>query len=491
MPRRPMHMSDAAKAALRTALQKLRTDLHAPAAFPAPVLEAADAAAHSPRLPDKDATHLPLFTIDPPTSKDLDQAMYLERRPGGGFRVYYAIADVAAFVVPGGALDAEAQKRIVTLYFPDGKVALYPPALSEGAASLLPDQTVPALLWQHDLDAHGEVTTSYVSRALVRSKAKLDYAGVQHAIDSGTAEESVALLRDIGTLREAVEAARGGISLTLPEQEVTFEDGSFRLSYRAPLPVDGWNEQISLMTGMAAARMMLDSGPGILRTQDMAPTHEVTRLHRIAQGLGIDWPHHVSYAELIRSLDPHDQKHAAFLHEAAGALLLKSVYKSFRDHDHIPEQTSHAAIAAPYTHCTAPLRRLVDRYAGELCVASCAGQAPPDWVLAALDGLPITMAKAKGSAADRQSVDLVEAAVLMDRVGGIFDATVIDTDEEEVPPNRREGQVQMAEPAVVGRVTSADVDLKLGASVRVRLERADPAFPDRNKKILFSLVQDW
>lgn len=486
-----MHMSDAAKAALRTALQKLRTDLHAPAAFPAPVLEAADAAAHSPRLPDKDATHLPLFTIDPPTSKDLDQAMYLERRPGGGFRVYYAIADVAAFVVPGGALDAEAQKRIVTLYFPDGKVALYPPALSEGAASLLPDQTVPALLWQHDLDAHGEVTTSYVSRALVRSKAKLDYAGVQHSIDSGTAEESVALLRDIGTLREAVEAARGGISLTLPEQEVTFEDGSFRLSYRAPLPVDGWNEQISLMTGMAAARMMLDSGPGILRTQDMAPTHEVTRLHRIAQGLGIDWPHHVSYAELIRSLDPHDQKHAAFLHEAAGALLLKSVYKSFRDHDHIPEQTSHAAIAAPYTHCTAPLRRLVDRYAGELCVASCAGQAPPDWVLAALDGLPITMAKAKGSAADRQSVDLVEAAVLMDRVGGIFDATVIDTDEEEVPPNRREGQVQMAEPAVVGRVTSADVDLKLGASVRVRLERADPAFSDRNKKILFSLVQDW
>ncbi|MFE6844749.1 RNB domain-containing ribonuclease [Streptomyces sp. NPDC057686] len=490
MPRRPMHMSDAAKAALRTALQKLRTDLHAPAAFPAPVLEAADAAAHAPRLPDKDATHLPLFTIDPPTSKDLDQAMYLERRPGGGFRVHYAIADVAAFVAPDGALDAEAHKRIVTLYFPDGKVALYPPALSEGAASLLPGQTVPALLWQHDLDAHGEVTTSSVSRALVRSRAKLDYAGVQQAIDSGTAEEPVALLRDIGTLCEAVEAARGGISLSLPEQEVTFEDGSFRLSYRAPLPVDGWNEQISLMTGMAAARMMLAGGPGILRTQDTAPTHEVTRLHRIAQGLGIHWPPHVSYAELIRSLDPSNQKHAAFLHEAAGALLLKSVYKSFRDHDHIPEQASHAAIAAPYTHCTAPLRRLVDRYTGELCVAASGGQAPPNWVLAALDDLPSRMAKAKGSAADRQSVDLVEAAVLMDRVGNIFDATVIDTDEEEDPPNRREGQVQMAEPAVVGRVTSADADLELGASVRVRLERADPAFPDRDRKILFSRVQD-
>ncbi|MFB7462779.1 RNB domain-containing ribonuclease [Streptomyces sp. NPDC056224] len=489
MPRRSMHMSDAAEAALRTALQKLRTELHAPTAFPAPVLEAADAAAHAPRLPDKDATELPLFTIDPPTSKDLDQAMYLERRAGGGFRVHYAIADVAAFVTPDGALDTEAHKRIVTLYFPDGKVALHPPVLSEGAASLLPGQTVPALLWQHDLDAHGEVTASHVSRAMVRSRAKLDYAGVQQAIDSGTAEESVALLRDIGTLCEAAEAARGGISLTLPDQEVTFEDGSFRLSYRAPLAVDGWNEQISLMTGMAAARMMLDSGPGIIRIQDTAPANEVTRLHRIAQGLGIDWPHHVSYAKLIRSLDPNNQKHAAFLHEAAGALLLKSVYKSFPDHDHIPGQTAHAALAAPYTHCTAPLRRLVDRYTGELCVAACAGQAPPDWVLAALDDLPGRMAKAKGSTADRQSVDLVEAALLMDRVGGVFDATVIDTDEEEARSNPRAGLVQLADPAVLGKVTSADADLKLGASVRVRLERADPAFPDKDKKILFSLVQ--
>ncbi|RST05757.1 RNB domain-containing ribonuclease, partial [Streptomyces sp. WAC05950] len=94
MPRRPMRMSEAAKAALATALQKLRTDLQAAPAFPDPVLAAAEAAARAPRLPDKDATDLPFFTIDPPGSKDLDQAMHLERRPGGGFRVYYAIADV-------------------------------------------------------------------------------------------------------------------------------------------------------------------------------------------------------------------------------------------------------------------------------------------------------------------------------------------------------------------------------------------------------------
>ncbi len=485
-----MRMSEAAEAALATALKKLRTDLQARSAFPDPVLAAAEAAARAPRLPDKDATDLPLFTIDPPGSSDLDQAMHLARRPGGGFRVHYAIADVAAFVTAGDALDAEARERIVTLYFPDGKVPLHPPVLSEGAASLLPNQKVPALLWEHDLDAHGRVMRSSVSRALVRSRARLDYAAVQQAIDSGTAEEPVALLREIGTLREAVEAERGGISLSLPDQEVTVEDGSFRLRYRAPLPVDGWNEQISLMTGMAAAAMMLTGGPGILRTQEQAPTHEVGRLRRIALGLGIDWPHHVSYAELIRSLDPHDHTHGAFLHEAAGALLLKSVYRSFRDGDHVPAQTVHAAIAAPYTHCTAPLRRLVDRYAGELCAAACADRAAPEWVLAALDELPARMEKAKGGAADRQSVDLVEAALLMDRVGAVFDAVVVDTDAEGARPNPRAGQVQLAEPAVLGRVTSAAAPLELGVRVRVRLERADPAFPDKHQRVLFSLVPD-
>ncbi|MEU5810140.1 RNB domain-containing ribonuclease [Streptomyces sp. NPDC047718] len=483
MPRRLMHLSDAAEAALRTALQQLRAELEVRTEFPAPVLAAAEAAVAAPRLPDEDATDLPFFTIDPPGSKDLDQAMYLERRPGGGFRVHYAIADVAAFVTPGDALDAEAHERVETLYFPDGKVPLHPPVISEGAASLLPDRTVPALLWQHDLDAHGEVTRAHVRRALVRSRARLDYAGVQQAVDAGTAEEPVALLRDIGALREAVEVARGGISLSLPDQEVTLEDGSFRLDYRAQLPVDGWNEQISLMTGMAAARIMLDSGTGILRTQPPAPNHEVTRLRLIAQDLGIDWPHHVSYAELIRRLDPQDRKHAAFLNEATG-LLEKSVYTPFRDH-RIPELTLHAAIAAPYTHCTAPLRRLVDRYAGELCVAACAGQDPPSWVLAALYGLPCDMARGRGNAVGRRSVDLAEAAVLMDRVGEVFDATVVNTDVEEKPSKPNEGTVHMAEPAVIGRVTAGSA-LVLGSRVRVTLKRADPSFSGRHK-ILFSL----
>ncbi|MCY0938513.1 RNB domain-containing ribonuclease [Streptomyces sp. H34-S4] len=478
MPRRHMIMTGADGTALRAALRELRTKLEVPEEFPAPVLAEAERAVRDPRLPDFDATDIPLFTIDPPTSRDLDQAMHLARRSSGGYRVHYAIADVAAYVTPGGALDAEAHRRVTTLYFPDEKVPLHPAVLSEGAASLLPDQTCPALLWRLDLDAEGRVESTDVRRALVRSRAKLDYGGVQKAIDAGTAEEPLALLKDIGGLREALETERGGISLNVPEQEIVEHGGSYSLAYRASLPADGWNAQISLMTGMAAADLMLAAGTGILRTLPTAPDGAVGRLRRAAKALRIDWPHHVPYAELVRGLDPHRPAHAAFLQECT-TLLRGAGYTVFTGGE-TPDPALHAAVAAPYAHCTAPLRRLVDRYTGELCVAAVAGTEPPGWALVALEALPKEMADGTrlANSAERESVDLVEAALLKDRVGETFEATVIDVKDREPLV----GTVQLEEPAVIGRIESTSGELPLGDRIRVRLAEASPG----TAKVLFA-----
>ncbi|MFD5626990.1 RNB domain-containing ribonuclease [Streptomyces sp. NPDC127072] len=469
MPRRRIRVTGAAEAPLRAALRALRTELDVSEGFSPEVLEEA---ARAPRLPSHDATDIPLFTIDPPTSTDLDQAMHLARRDGGGYRVRYAIADVAAFVAPGGALDAEAHRRVTTLYFPDEKVPLHPPRLSEGAASLLPDQTCPAVLWTIDLDADGRTETTDVRRALVRSRAKLDYAHVQRRIDDGTAEEPLALLKDIGLLREALEVERGGISLNVPEQEIVEneKDGTYELAYRAPLPADGWNAQISLLTGMAAADLMLAHGTGVLRTLPAAPDGAVGRLRRTAKALRIDWPHHVPYARLIRTLDPHQPHHAAFLQECT-TLLRGAGYTVFRD-GVLPEITSHAAVAAPYAHCTAPLRRLVDRYAAEICLAAVAEQPPPDWVLAALADLPKEMADGtrRAGTIERECVDIVEAALLKDRVGELFDGCVVDVQEREPTV----GTVQLESPAVFARLVGGPTPLPLGERLRVRLTQADP-----------------
>ncbi|MFF0742615.1 RNB domain-containing ribonuclease [Streptomyces sp. NPDC004111] len=488
MPRRHIHVTGAAEAApLRAALRELRTTLDVPAdpagpdAFPPEVLAEAREAACHPRLPADpyDATGLALFTVDPPASTDLDQAMHLARREGGGYRVHYAIADVAAFVAPGGALDAEAHRRVTTLYFPDEKVPLHPRLLSEGAASLLADQVRPALLWRIDLDADGAVRATDVRRALVRSRAKLDYAGVQRRIDAGTADESLALLRDIGRLREEQERERGGISLNVPEQEIELRDGAYRLAYRTPLPADGWNAQISLLTGMAAADLMTASGTGILRTLPAAPDGAVARLRRTARALGIDWPHHTSYAQIVRGLDPADPAHAAFLQECT-TLLRGAGYTVFTGGE-VPDAAVHAAVAAPYTHCTAPLRRLVDRYAGELCVAAAAGQDPPEWVLAALPGLPKEMAEGtrRQNTVERESVDIVEAALLKDRIGELFDAHVVDVKDHE--PTVGTVQLDSADLAVIARVEGGR-NLPLGERIRVRLTQADPG----SAKVLFA-----
>ena len=103
---------------------------------------------------------------------DLDQAFHLDRS-GSGYTVRYAIADVPAFVAPGGALDAAARARGETLYAADGTIPLHPPILSEDHASLLPDQDRPALVWTFALDAAGSVTDTRLERALIRSRAKL------------------------------------------------------------------------------------------------------------------------------------------------------------------------------------------------------------------------------------------------------------------------------------------------------------------------------
>ncbi|NEB02638.1 RNB domain-containing ribonuclease [Streptomyces sp. SID13726] len=475
MPRRHIRVTGVP---LADAFTALRTELGVPSDFPPEVL--AEAAGTPPPKAYDDATDLPLFTIDPPTSMDLDQAMHLSRR-GTGYRVRYAIADVAAFVVPGSALDAETHRRVMTLYFPDSRVPLHPPVLGEGAASLLPDQVRPAALWTIDLDADGRTVAADVRRALVRSRAKLDYEGVQRAINSGTAEEPLLLLREIGEARERLEAERGGISLRVPEQEIVERDGTYELTYRAGVPADGWNAQISLLTGMAAADLMLAYGTGVLRTLPAAPDGAVGRLRRTAHALHIDWPHHVSYAALVRSLDPREPRHAAFLQECT-TLLRGAGYTVFRD-GVLPAITTHAAVAAPYTHCTAPLRRLVDRYTSEICLAVSEGKAVPEWVLAAFEALPREMSEGGRLAAkaERACVDIVEAALLKDRVGEVFEGCVVEVEEHRQPDV---GTVQLESPAVIGRIDGEG--LVLGERLRVRVVRSDPGTSAGVAKVRFA-----
>lgn len=454
--------------ALRTGIQQLQTELGVTPEFPAEVIAAAEAAAAAPRLPDLDRTDLEFLTIDPASAMDLDQALHLERTPTG-YLVHYAIADLAAFVTPDDPIDLEVRRRGETLYGADSKVPLHPPVISEGAGSLLPDQVRPALLWTITLDAEGEGTDVTVERARVRSRRRLDYVTAQAMIEEGVADQQLLLLREIGQLRLAREAARGGVSLPLPEQEIAIDGDQWRLEFRHLLDVEEWNAQISLLTGMAAASLMVYARVGVLRTLPPADPRDVKRLHRTARALGIAWPAEMDYPTFIRALDPTNPKHAAMT-VACTTMLRGSGYVAFNGE--LPEQAEHSAIAAEYAHVTAPLRRLVDRYASEICVAICADQPVPGWVLARFADLPDTM-RESGRLANRYEngiLNLVEAEMLRERVGERFTAVITETQDRDAT----QGELTVADPALEARVSSTQ-PLPVGEEVQVTLVEADPA----------------
>lgn len=449
-----------ATAELLSGFEAIRAELDVPGEFSAAALQEAD---HATALSREavDATHLPFVTIDPPASMDLDQALHIQTR-GSGYSVHYAIADVPAFIAPGSALDVEVRARAMTLYSPDRRIPLHPVSLSEGAASLLPDLVRPALVWRIDLDQQGGIADATVYRAIVRSRAKLSYAAVQQAIDSGTAQESLQLLREVGMLLQAQESARGGVSLPGAEQEIVAHGQTYDLVLREPLPVEGWNAQISLLTGRAAAQIMLDGGIGILRTMPDPAAADIGRVRAVARSLHIEWPGGVSYPQIIAAMDPEVPAHAALLN-AVPALLRGASYTPFDGES--PSLRTHSAVAAPYAHVTAPLRRLVDRWGLQICLALCEGREQPAWVREGLADLPDLMATGahRARALERANVDLVEAFVLQDQVGQDFVAAVLDT-------RGSTSLVQLTEPPVISRVQGV---LPLGERTVVRLRAVD------------------
>ena len=455
--------------------EHIREELRVPKEFPPEVLAAAEAA--EPKMTARrDRTDVGFVAIDPPGATDLDQAFFAESTPSG-YRVLYAIADLGAFITPGDPVDVEARKRGTTLYSPDLRTPLHPPVISEDRASLLPGTVKPALVWDLELDGRGVCVGSHLERSTVQVREAISYREAQRRIDAG--DPFLGLLKTIGTLRQDREAERGGVSLNLPAQEIVEVDGTYQLAYDATLPVEGWNAQISLLTGMVAGQTMVDAGVGILRTLPPTSRQNLDQLRQQARALDVDWPADVSYPNLVRGLQPDTPQHSAFLLQAArsfrgaGYVSVAAALATPRDDGGDPVTLSHGAIAAIYAHVTAPLRRLVDRFANEILLSLYDGEAPPAWAVEALDELPGLMGKARSreSNLERALLDFAEAMVLAPLVGHHVRGTVVGLDA-----TRKNATVQIADPAIVTNISTEDGrPLQLAEELTLVVAAADPA----------------
>lgn len=441
--------------ALAAGLAAIRQQFQLPDAFP-PVVEAeAERAARRRPSGHRDRTTLDFVTLDPASSTDLDQAFHIEPA-GPDLLLHYAIADVGFFVDPGGPIDREAWARGETVYLPDGKVPLHPRVLSEGAASLLCGVDRPAVLFAVRVAPDGRATLDGVERAVVRSRAKLAYGTVKREqLPPGFAELSRRIV--------AAEEARGAARVEPPQQEVmACEGGGFAIGFRPMRGVEQENASLSLATNLAVADALLAAGTGLFRTMPEPGRRARKRLRETARAFGLEWPEHVALEPFERSLDANDPRQAAMMLaiRRAGE---RARYEAYAD----GMKPWHSAVAAPYVHATAPLRRLADRYTILAALAVANGQPVPDEVTAAFADLPAAMDKADSRAAQVEAavIELAEAVALEGRVGERFEARVTDVDE-------RGARLQLCTEPVITRI-AAD-QLVPGDPLNVRLVEAVP-----------------
>ena len=439
--------------ALDSGLAAIRKQYDVPEAFTPAVLAAADVAAKRTPTDHVDRSDWPFITLDPATSTDLDQAFTIDR-VGNDFLLHYAIADVAWFVDDGDALDAEAWERGSTIYLPDAKAGLYPPVLSEGAASLLPDGPRPAVVFHVRLSEEGTPTLDGAERAIIHSRAKLAYENVK-------ASELPSEFGEFARRVNAAAAARGATALASPEQAVELREGGYRLEFRPRLASEEQNAAMSLATNLAVADTMQRAGVGLFRVMAAPDERALRQLRHTAQALRLVWNREESLETFSRRLDPSVPADAAFV---------MAVRRAGGGADYVPFAEGatpwHAAMAATYAHVTAPLRRLADRYVVQTVLALANGRAVPEPVQAALHKLPATMDRTEAIASriERAVIDLAEAVTMQGREGDVFDSVVVDDDEDAT-------RIQLCDVAVVAKVQARGV--QPGDALRVKLVAVD------------------
>ena len=408
-------------------------ELHEPAAV-------AEAEAYGTEVPAEmlngreDLTMFPLPTIDPKDARDHDDAVWVERTDGGGYRVLVAIADVSSYVRTGSALDEEAKLRGCSVYLPDRAVPMLPRALSSSLCSLLPDVLRLCLAVDATLDAAGEVTSFRVVRGYMKSQAKLSYEHVARALGfiDETVEpemhpESERLLPglqvayELSRILRGRRMQRGALDFELPEPKITLgEDGlPTAVGKRSQNPgikkAYSLIEELMLLANEVVARWLVERKlPSVFRVHLPPDEKKLEKLATMCALLGVDFDVELtkdpkSLADLLKTFSKHP------LASVLNSLLLRSMKQATYD----VENLGHFGLASKaYLHFTSPIRRYPDVCVHRTVHALVLGErSERDKEKLAESALMSSQNERKAMEVERQIVDLYRAFFMKDKIG--------------------------------------------------------------------------
>jgi ribonuclease R len=463
---------------------------HLPREFPPAVVREAEAAGRAEDDAERlDLRALPFVTIDPLRARDHDDAVFAERR-GGGFGLWVAIADVSHYVPAGSALDREARKRGNSVYLPERVVPMLPERLSADLCSLRPEEERLALAVELQIDADGEVHRQRVAAARIRSRAKLAYEEAAALMEGRTNAaperlDSLHALAGLAAILRARRVAEGSLDLELAEPEPAL-DARGRVTAIAPAArtiAHRAIEESMLAANRAIASWLVDGRIHTLhRVHEPPDPAELAELEPVLAALGL-WPGRMRRPPAASDLPELVELSRG---RADARVVHGLIVRALRQAQYADEPLGHFALAFErYLHFTSPIRRYADLVVHRAVKARLAGGRPPRAALADL-AEHLSERERAAAKAEYQALDWKRAALLLPRVGEVFDGRVstiapvglfVTVDAvmgdgllpaRSLPPHAR---LDLRHAAVtIGRER-----IRLGDALRVRLTGVDPA----------------
>ena len=413
-------------------------NLEIPYRFPASVLKEAEAAKEASLRGREDWRHIPLITIDPPDAKDHDDAVHAEQdtdkaNPGGHI-VTVAIADVAAYVQPGTALDREAYLRGNSVYFPDRVVPMLPERISNDLCSLKEGENRPSLAVRMVFDSDGRKRRHSFHRVLFRSAAKLSYQQVQAAIDGRPDDKTGPLLEPILKPLYAAYAAmlkardkRGPLDLDLPERKIVLDAKGMVADVRTPERLEAMRliEEMMIAANVSAAETLEKHRTALLyRVHDTPSREKLNALREFLNSLDLPF----GKSEAVR---PGDFNRVLDKARANGRIqqVSEMVLRSQAQAEYAHENYGHFGLNLDrYAHFTSPIRRYADLIVHRALIAALklGDDGLTDAEVARLPAIAshISGTERRAMLAERETSDRLLAQFLAGKIGAEFDGRI-------------------------------------------------------------------
>ncbi len=470
--------------------------------FPDKVIEEADKAKPVGLKGREDLRDMPLLTIDPADARDHDDACYAhaddDPKNPGGHVIWVAIADVAAYVKPGTALDREARKRGNSSYFPDRVVPMLPDRLSGDLCSLHEGVPRACIAVRMQIDAEGNKIGHRFVRGLMRSAASLNYTEVQEAIDGNPNDRTGPLLDTVLNPLYAAYAAlkkarsvRQPLELDLPERKIVLSDAGevTSVAFRDRLDAHKLIEEFMILANVAAAETLIAKRrPLLFRVHEEPAPEKLESLRETAQAAGLN----LAKGQVLQTRHLN-----ALLNAAAGTedaeLINLTTLRSMAQAYYNPENFGHFGLALRnYAHFTSPIRRYADLIVHRALISAHGwgkdGLTEDEIARLEETATHISDTERRSMMAERDTTDRYLAAYLSERVGNEFSGRISgiarfgafvkmdETGADGLVPVRSLGREFFHFDREAGTLMGSDTGLiiAIGQRVTVRLTEATP-----------------